>query len=374
MTVAAPYRELLDLQGVHKEFPIRTGLLGRTSAGAVQAVDGVDVSIQEASTYGLVGESGCGKTTLAKLILRIEEPDSGLIRFDGLDVHNLKGDDLRTYKRAVQVVFQDPYSSLNPRMKVSEIIEEPLLTDPASTAAARTDRINDLLDLVRLPSLSAGLYPHQFSGGQRQRIAIARALAPSPRFIVLDEPVSSLDVSIRAQIMNLLKDLQNQLDLTYLLISHDLAGIRYLSDQIGVMYLGKIVETGPVASVYSKPLHPYTEALLSNAMPSHPRDPRNEIILPGEVPSPIDIPSGCRFHPRCPYAWERCAQEQPQLQEIAPGHRAACHLHDGTQGATLSGGIDEATDHQSAGDAVVPHHLPSEEGGGPSVRVGPGGV
>lgn len=329
----SPSNALVQLTDVQKHFPIHKGFIIRQETGAVKAVDGVTVSIERGKTFGLVGESGCGKTTMAKLILRIESPTKGTITFDGKDVHKLKGPDLRAYRETVQVVFQDPYSSLNPRMRIKEIIEEPLRTDPQFTKEKRKARIEELLKVIGLRPGSATRYPHQFSGGQRQRIAIARALAPSPSFIVLDEPVSSLDVSIRAQIMNLLKDLQQQFKLTYLLISHDLAGVRYLADTIGVMYLGKIVESGASPIVYGKPLHPYTHALLSNAMPSHPRAPRTEVILTGEVPSPINIPTGCRFHPRCPKVMPHCSKLEPQLQEAEPGHWVACHLYGDKNGA-----------------------------------------
>ncbi len=318
---------LIELQEVHKHFPVSRGFLSKAAKGWIRAVDGVTLTMTKGQTYGLVGESGCGKTTVAKLILRIETPTSGTILFAGQNVHKLQGAELRKYRETVQVVFQDPFSSLNPRMRIWEIIEEPLRADPEYTPQRRKERIQKLLNVIGFPTKTAGLYPHQFSGGQRQRIAIARALAPSPSFIVLDEPVSSLDVSIRAQIMNLLKDLQHEFNLTYMLISHDLAGVRYLADNIGVMYLGAIVESGPAPAVYGNPLHPYTQALLSNAMPSHPRDPRKEVLLPGEVPSPINIPPGCRFHPRCPKVLSQCSHMVPQFQEIEDGHWVACHLH-----------------------------------------------
>jgi oligopeptide/dipeptide ABC transporter ATP-binding protein len=278
-------------------------------------------------TLGVVGESGCGKTTTAKLVLRLEEPTAGTIRFDGRELSGLGGADLRDYRKSVQAVFQDPYASLNPRMRVGGIIAEPLVTNERLSAGEVKQRIMRLLELVGLPDRAADLFPHEFSGGQRQRIAIARALALSPRLVVLDEPVSALDVSIRAQILNLLRDLQARLGLSYLFIAHDLAAVAHMSHEIVVMYLGQIVESGDAATLAQSPKHPYTQALFSAALPSHPEEVREEIILPGEVPSPLNPPRGCRFHPRCPFSMARCAEEEPKLLSV-DGRLAACHLYD----------------------------------------------
>jgi oligopeptide transport system ATP-binding protein len=308
-----------------KHFPVKRGVFGG-AAGVVRAVDDVSFAIQPGQTLGVVGESGCGKTTTAKLVLRLETPTAGEMRFDGRDLAGLGADGLSRYRRAVQAVFQDPFASLNPRMRVGEIIAEPLVTNERLAPAALRQRLERLLDLVGLPARSARLFPHEFSGGQRQRIAIARALALSPRVVVLDEPVSALDVSIRAQILNLLRDLQRELGLAYLFIAHDLAAVAHMSHTIAVMYLGKIVEIGEAATVARSPKHPYTQALFSAALPSHPDEKRQEIVLTGEVPSPLAPPSGCHFHPRCPAAMERCAREAPTLA-LANGRSVACHLY-----------------------------------------------
>jgi oligopeptide/dipeptide ABC transporter ATP-binding protein len=292
----------------------------------VRAVDGISFAIKPGRTLGIVGESGCGKTTTAKLVLGLEELTGGQMRFEGRDLRALDTAGRRNYRKSVQAVFQDPYASLNPRMRIGQIIAEPLVTNERLEAAQVKKRILDLLDLVGLPERSADLFPHEFSGGQRQRIAIARALALSPKLVVLDEPVSALDVSIRAQILNLLRDLQDQLGLAYLFIAHDLAAVAHMSHTIAVMYLGKIVESGDARSLALKPKHPYTEALFSAALPSHPDEQRDEIILPGEVPSPLQPPSGCRFHPRCPHAMPHCGADEPPL--IAADDRlVACHLY-----------------------------------------------
>jgi oligopeptide/dipeptide ABC transporter ATP-binding protein len=274
-----------------------------------------------------VGESGCGKTTTAKLVLGLEEPTGGSIRFEGRDLEGLDAAGRRHYRKSVQAVFQDPYASLSPRMRISDIIAEPLVTNEDISAGDVRKRVLRLLDLVGLAERSADLFPHEFSGGQRQRIAIARALALSPRLIVLDEPVSALDVSIRAQILNLLRDLQEQMGLSYLFIAHDLAAVAHMSHTIVVMYLGKIVEMGDARTLARTPKHPYTEALFSAALPSHPDERREEIILPGEVPSPLNPPSGCRFHPRCPQAMPRCGEQEPVLAPVAD-RLVACHLYD----------------------------------------------
>jgi oligopeptide/dipeptide ABC transporter ATP-binding protein len=318
---------LLEAHGLRKHFPVKRGLLGRGGA-VVRAVDGVSFTITRGETLGVVGESGCGKTTTAKLVLRLETPTEGSVAFDGRPLGTLDGDGLRRYRRSVQAVFQDPYASLNPRMRVGAIIAEPLVTHEALERGTVEARIAELLDLVGLPARAATLFPHEFSGGQRQRIAIARALAGSPQLIVLDEPVSALDVSIRAQILNLLRDLQERLGVSYLFIAHDLAAIAHMSHTIAVMYLGKIVEIGPAAAVARAPRHPYTRALFAAALPSHPDEAREELVIAGEVPSPVAPPAGCRFHPRCPSVMARCATDEPLL---APhdGRRVACHLYDG---------------------------------------------
>ena len=319
---------LLDIQNLTKHFPVTEGLLFQRTIAAVKAVDGVSYSLGAGDTLGLVGESGCGKSTTAKLILRLEQPTSGSIRFRGQDIHNLGGQELQAYRRGVQAVFQDPYSSLNPRLRVGHLITEPLLVNTDLSKAQRQEHLQDLLNCVGLSPQSGRLFPHEFSGGQRQRIAIARALSLRPSLIVLDEPVSALDVSIRAQIMNLLQDLQEQFGLSYLLIAHDLAAVLRLSTNIAVMYLGKIVETAPTHAVRTEPLHPYTQALFSAALPGHPDDQREHVIISGEVPSPLNPPSGCRFHPRCPLAKPICSEVEPKLRLQASGHEVACHLYE----------------------------------------------
>jgi oligopeptide/dipeptide ABC transporter ATP-binding protein len=322
MTDRAP---LLEARNLTKHFPVRRGLLSKP-VGVVRAVDGVTFSIGVGKTLGVVGESGCGKTTTAKLVLRLEEPTGGVLRFDGQDVGELDRNGIRQYRRAVQAVFQDPFASLNPRMRVDAIIAEPLITHERLDSAEVDKRVARLIDLVGLPERSAKLFPHEFSGGQRQRIAIARSLAVSPRLVVLDEPVSALDVSIRAQILNLLRDLQAQLGLSYLFIAHDLAAVAHMSHTIAVMYLGQIVEIGDAATIATRPRHPYTQALFAAALPSHPSEQREELVLSGEVPSPLNPPLACRFHPRCPHAMARCSSEEPVLRE-AEGRRVACHLY-----------------------------------------------
>ncbi|HME96841.1 MAG TPA: dipeptide ABC transporter ATP-binding protein [Methylomirabilota bacterium] len=316
---------LLEVEGLTKHFPVRRGLLGRTT-GLVRAVDSVSFSIDVGATLGVVGESGCGKTTTSKLVLGLERPTAGAIRFGGENVLTLGRAGWQRYRRAVQAVFQDPYASLDPRMRVGTIIAEPLVINERIDATSRRRRVHELLDLVSLPARAADLYPHEFSGGQRQRVAIARALALSPRLVVLDEPVSALDVSIRAQILNLLRDLQARLGVSYLFIAHDLAAVAHMSHVIAVMYLGQIVERGPADAVALEPRHPYTQALFAAALPIDFDSPREEIALSGEVPSPLSPPAGCRFHPRCPHAMARCATEEPVLRSTA-GRLVACHLY-----------------------------------------------
>jgi oligopeptide transport system ATP-binding protein len=317
---------VLEAAGLSKHFRARRGIFGG-ERGVVRAVDGISFAIEAGQTLGVVGESGCGKTTTAKLVLGLEEPTGGTIRFEGRDLQGLDTAGRRHYRKSVQAVFQDPYASLNPRMRIDAIIAEPLVTNERLAAAEVRGRVLQLLDLVGLPARAADLFPHEFSGGQRQRIAIARALALAPRLVVLDEPVSALDVSIRAQILNLLRDLQAELGLSYLFIAHDLAAVAHMSHTIVVMYLGQIVESGAARTLARTPKHPYTEALFSAALPTHPDERREEIILSGEVPSPLNPPSGCRFHPRCPHAMARCAVEEPRLADIE-GRLVACHLYD----------------------------------------------
>jgi len=317
------------LQGIalKKYFPAATRLLPGKTRGWIKAVDGVNVQVDKGETLGIVGESGSGKTTLAKLFLLLERPTAGSLLFGGKEIEAFDKADLAQYRHAVQTVFQDPYSSLNPRMRVEDIVAEPLLPEMGLSRAAVRERVAEVLALVGLSQESAALYPHEFSGGQRQRIAIARALVTYPQLIILDEPVSALDVSIRAQILNLLKGLQERLGLAYVIISHDLAAARYLSTHLAVMYAGKLVEVGACDAVYTAPLHPYTQALLSAALPLHPTARRQRIVLSGEMPDPLHLPSGCRFHPRCPHAMPQCAVDEPVWKEVRSGQATACHLH-----------------------------------------------
>jgi peptide/nickel transport system ATP-binding protein len=324
-----PGAPLLSARGLQVYFPIRRGLIFDRTVGHVRAVDGVDLDLPRGGTYGLVGESGCGKSTLGRALLRLVEPTAGSITFDGVDVLALRGEDLRKQRRRMQMVFQDPLSSLDPRQNVESILTEPLQTHQVvSGSAARAVRVRELLDTVGLPASAVGRYPHEFSGGQRQRIGIARAIALEPELIVADEPVSALDVSIQAQIVNLLEELQERLGLTYLVIAHDLAVVRHISDVVGVMYLGVVVEQTASRRLYTEPLHPYTRALMSAVPIPDPdlEDTRQRILLYGDLPSPANPPSGCRFRTRCPWVQEtRCADEVPMLREVRPGHVVACH-------------------------------------------------
>ena len=317
---------LIEGCGLKKYFPVTKGVITERVVAWIKAVDGIDFTVRRGETFGLVGESGCGKTTTLKCILLLERPTGGSVLFEGKDVFSLKGDGLKEYRRSLQVVFQDPTSALNPRMRVEEIVSEPIIAQGKVCKNIIKERVVEVLAAVGLSEENASLYPHEFSGGQRQRIAIARALAPHPKCIILDEPVSALDVSIRAQIMNLLKDIQSQLGLTYIVVAHDLAVVKHMSTRIGVMYLGKLVEIADSEELYSKPLHPYTRALLSAALPSHPDAQRKEIMLSGEVPSALNPPPGCRFHPRCQYAKALCSKVEPSLQEKSTGYWVACHL------------------------------------------------
>jgi peptide/nickel transport system ATP-binding protein len=316
---------LLEVSNLKKHFPVHAGLLGRR-AGTVYAVDGVSFDIARGETLSLVGESGCGKSTVGRAVLRLLPPTAGEVRLDGMRIDNLPARRLRPLRRRMQVVFQDPFSSLNPRLKVRDILAEPITNFGLARGRALDERVAELLDTVRLPRDAASRFPHEFSGGQRQRIGIARALAPGADLIVCDEAVSALDVSVKAQIVNLLADLQDRLGLSMLFISHDLAIVEHLTHRIAVMYLGKVVELADRRTLFARPHHPYTRALLSAVPVPDPRAKRQRITLRGDVPSPINPPSGCRFHTRCPFAFDRCRTEEPLLREISPGQVSACHL------------------------------------------------
>ena len=318
---------LITVERLIKHFPVRGTLLSR-SAGAVRAVDGISFEIASGDTFALVGESGCGKTTVSKLMLGLEMPTSGSIRFDGKNLATMNRREWKGYRRQVQAVFQDPQSSLNPRLRVATLLSEPILAHRLLSGDALRQRLDELLDIVGLPASAAKLYPHEFSGGQRQRIAIARALALQPAFIVLDEPVSALDVSIRAQILNLLADIQERFGLTYLVIAHDLALVEHFSDHVAVMYLGNLVEAGPTEEVFSRPRHPYTQALLAAVPRPDPEHRVSAELIQGEIASALSPPPGCKFHPRCPYAMPVCSTQAPALREIGAQHRVACHLMD----------------------------------------------
>jgi oligopeptide/dipeptide ABC transporter ATP-binding protein len=323
MSAAPP---LLRVEGLRKHFALTEGILFARTLGHIKAVDDVSFEIRAGETLGLVGESGCGKTTTSRMILNLEEPTKGRILLEGEPIHALQGEALRAYRAKVQAVFQDPWSSLNPRMKVGRTIAESLIVNAWGDKARIDERVRELLLEVGLRPEQAQQYPHEFSGGQRQRVALAAALASRPKLIVLDEPVSALDVSIRAQMMNLLKDIQAQDDVAYLLVAHDLATVRHMTDHTVVMYLGKIVEQAPTAALFEDVRHPYTRALFSAVLVAWPGQQEEEIELKGEVPSPLNPPSGCRFHTRCPYVMPQCAQREPALREISPDHFVACYL------------------------------------------------
>jgi len=353
---------LLSVRNLKMHFPITQGIILQRQVGSVKAVDDISFDIKEGETLGLVGESGCGKSTTGRAILQLYKPTAGAVMYQGRDLVKLGGGEMRRMRRQVQMIFQDPYASLNPRMTVGSIIGEPLEIHNLAKGRAKTERVQELLRTVGLNPYFANRYPHEFSGGQRQRIGIARALAVDPKFIVCDEPISALDVSIQAQIINLLEELQERLNLTYLFIAHDLAVVRHISDRVAVMYVGKIVEVTDRNTIFDDPLHPYTRALLS-AIPIP--DPvlekrRSRMILVGDVPSPVNPPTGCRFNPRCPYAEDNCRTDEPPLAEVRPGHFVACHYWDEVEAGTKR--ITNATEIVREGDLpVIPGsaHSPS---------------
>lgn len=325
-TTTPPQDDILTVHDLVKHFPVRKGVLSRV-AGAVRAVDGVSFSVPRSKTLSLVGESGSGKSTTGRAILRLIEPTSGSVFFDGAEVTGLQRDGLRALRKRMQIIFQDPYGSLNPRMTVASVLTEAMAAHNIGTRDSRRARVGELLELVGLPPEAADRYPHEFSGGQRQRYGIARALVVEPDLIVADEPVSALDVSIQAQILNLLADLQAKLGIAYLFIGHNLAVVRHISHRVAVMYLGKIVEIGSRDDLFLRPVHPYTKALLASAPDPNPDQRRERIVLTGDVPSPLNPPPGCHFHPRCPDCAGVCKQKAPQLVEVSPGHQVACLVH-----------------------------------------------
>ncbi len=341
MSMAAP-APLLSVKGLVKHFPVKKGLLKRT-VGQVHAIDGISFDIAPGETLGLVGESGCGKSTTGKAILKLIDPTAGEISIGGERIDGLSRREMRPYRRQLQVVFQDPYSSLNPRLKIRDIIAEPLVNYGVGDRKAIAERVEQLAGKVGLRPETLDRYPHEFSGGQRQRIGIARALALQPSLIVCDEPVSALDVSVQAQVINLLVDLQREFSLAYLFIAHDIAVIEHISHRVAVMYLGKIVEIAERTALFTRPQHPYTEALLSAVPLPDPDMPKKRIVLQGDVPSPINPPPGCRFHTRCPYAFDRCSIDEPALQEISSGHQVACHLRLPTENSRTSKRTDAGT-------------------------------
>jgi oligopeptide transport system ATP-binding protein len=316
---------LLKVENLKKYFPIRTGTLARVT-GHVKAVDNVSFEVYEGETLGIVGESGCGKSTTGRVLMRLTNPTEGTIEFNGTELTTLSDEDMRKMRRDIQMVFQDPYASLNPRHTIGKILEEPLIVHGIGNAVERKKKVIEYLKIVGLSEYHAKRYPHQFSGGQRQRIGIARALMTNPKLIIADEPVSALDVSIQAQVLNLMKQLQEDLGLTYIFIAHDLGVVRHISDRVGVMYLGRMVELSNSESLYEEPLHPYTKALLSAVPIPDPEFKGEQLLLTGDIPSPSNPPTGCTFHTRCPFATEECKRVAPVLREVKPGHSVACHL------------------------------------------------
>ncbi|MDQ0976523.1 oligopeptide transport system ATP-binding protein [Neobacillus niacini] len=329
METAVATKTLMEIKHLKKYFPVNQGIMSRLKREdrpVVKAVDDVNFSIYSGETLALVGESGCGKSTTGRSLLRLIEPTEGTVLFEGKDILKLSGEELKNTRRDMQIVFQDPYASLHPRMTVREIISEPLYIHNIDTKAEREKRVEFLMDKVGLSQKVKNRFPHEFSGGQRQRIGIAKALALNPKLVICDEPVSALDVSVQAQVINLFKDLQKEFSLTYLFISHDLSVINHISDRVGVMYLGKLVEIAETSELFDRPAHPYTQALLSARPMIHQKDRLERIILEGELPTPLNPPKGCRFHTRCPFKMERCKVEEPVMKEIGAKHQAACHL------------------------------------------------
>ncbi|KSU64281.1 dipeptide/oligopeptide/nickel ABC transporter ATP-binding protein [[Bacillus] enclensis] len=317
---------LLKVENLKKHFPITGGILGRP-VSSVKAVDGVSFTVNKGETLGIVGESGCGKSTTGRMLMRLIDPSEGKVTFEDRELTSLSNSEMRKIRREIQMVFQDPYASLNPRHTVEKILEEPLKVHGMGSAKERRERVHELLNIVGLSSYHAKRYPHQFSGGQRQRIGIARALMTKPKLIIADEPVSALDVSIQSQVLNLMQDLQKEFELTYIFIAHDLGVVRHISDRVGVMYLGKMVELSDSENLYEEPLHPYTQALLSAVPIPDPDFKRETQLLQGDIPSPSNPPSGCTFHTRCPFATDVCKEKVPEFKEHQPGHYVACHLY-----------------------------------------------
>ena len=322
-------KPLLKVKGLKKYFPVIKGLLAKT-VGYVKAVDDVSFHVNEGETLGIVGESGCGKSTTGRMLMRLLDPTEGTVEFDGKELTALSSEEMRKTRRDIQMVFQDPYASLNPRHTIERILSEPLLVHGVKSAKERKEKVHQFLEIVGLSAYHAKRYPHQFSGGQRQRIGIARALMTNPKLIIADEPVSALDVSIQAQVLNLMQDLQQEFNLTYIFIAHDLGVVRHISDRVGVMYLGKMVEVAESEALYAKPLHPYTQALLSAVPVPDPNFSKEEVFLEGDMPNPANPPTGCTFHTRCPFKMDICSQVVPQLTELEEGHSVACHLYNET--------------------------------------------